>query len=156
MADKPAPTFKNKFRDNNGGKGNGNFQRNNQKPNMPGRGGAGGRGQWVMPTGTAFFTGNATAPASTTASNGGSLINRPDATQRIMRPNEAAFYATQATIQQVCMSFMTWCVAPCAYCGTLFVQKPKLDAEGAKAEGETTNALASYYAANAANEDADR
>jgi hypothetical protein len=136
-ADKPPSNkgngdkFKNKGRgDKNDGRGNG---RNNFKPNNQGRG-AGGRGQWVMPTGTAFFTGNAAAVPTVSSNNGGTLIGNPHLTQRIMRPNEAEILGLAGS------------------------RHPKSE-DGVKSDIKDTssdNSLAHYYAQQRANEDSDR
>lgn len=91
-----------------------------------------------MPTGAAFFTGNATAPqpiAPAATANGGSRISRPDLTQRIMRPNEAEFLAQSASSSNM----------------------PKSEADSSDLPGVASmNSIASYYAAqNKAHEASD-
>lgn len=53
-----------------------------------GRGFGGGRGQWVMPTGAAFFTGNASTALASKVNSGITIPVKAETSGRIARPNE--------------------------------------------------------------------
>lgn len=70
-----------KTRRDDGGRGGRGKDRPNQHNNA-------GRGQWVMPTGAAFFTGNASTALAKTVNSTISIPVKAETTGRIARPNE--------------------------------------------------------------------
>lgn len=105
--------FRNKPRESEGGRGGGAGRNPNFKPNQ-GRGG--GRGQWVMPTGTAFFSGNATAPLPPVPAA------KPDNVFRISRPNEDLLQAPMRPQVGISLLLMPWS----NYCGSCRKRRGKL------------------------------